>query len=309
MGKLMTREELNQDKQKEIINEEHRETRKKIIIVSLKVIFIVMVLFISFYLYATYISTGSLIVKEKRIINSKIPDSFNGLKIIHFTDLHYGSTILEKDVDGLVKTINKRKPDIVVFTGDLVDNNYDISTKEQEKLTEQLQEIDATLGKYAVVGDEDGENFVTILNQSGFTILNNDYELIYENNNTPILLVGLSSYLKSQTDVEKAYSYFNEPTHNSNIYTISLVHEPDAILDVVNKYPTDLFLAGHSHNGTIRIPYVGALKKVEGAEEYDQAFYKLNDSELYISSGIGTKDPGFRLFCRPSINFFRLSKD
>lgn len=305
----MTREELNQDKQQEIIDEENRQTRKKIVILSLKIIFIIIFLFISFYLYATYISTGILVVKEKRITNSKIPDSFNGLKIIHFSDLHYGSTIFLEDVKDLVKTINNRKPDIVVFTGDLIDNNYDISTKEQEKLTKQLQEIDAVLGKYAVVGNEDGENFTTVLNQSGFTILNNDSELIYKDDNSPILLVGLSSYLKEQTDVETAYSYFNDPTHNSEIYTISLVHEPDAILDVVDKYPIDLFLAGHSHNGTIRIPYVGALKKVEGAKEYDQAFYKLNKGELYISSGIGTKEPGFRLFCRPSINFFRLSKN
>ncbi len=305
----MTREELNQDKQQEIIDEENRQTRKKIVILSLKIIFIIIFLFISFYLYATYISTGSLVVKERRITNSKIPDSFNGLKIIHFSDLHYGSTIFLEDVKDLVKTINNRNPDIVVFTGDLIDNNYDISTKEQEELTKQLQGIDAALGKYAVVGNEDGENFITVLNQGDFTILNNDSELIYKDDNSPILLVGLSSYLKEQTDVEKAYSYFNDPTHNSEIYTISLVHEPDAVLDIVDKYPTDLFLAGHSHNGTIRIPYVGALKKVEGAKEYDQAFYKLNKGELYISSGIGTKEPGFRLFCRPSINFFRLSKN
>ena len=305
----MTREELNQDKQQEIINEEHRETRKKIVITSLKAIFVIIILFVSFYLYTTYISTGSLIVNEKRIINSKIPDSFKGLKIIHFSDLHYGSTVFEDDVKSLVKTINKRKPDIVVFTGDLIDNNYDISTKEQEKLTKQLQDIDATLGKYAVTGDEDGENFITGLNQSGFTILNNDSELIYKDNGSPILLVGLSSYLKDEIDIEKSYGYFKEPTHNSNIYTISLVHEPDAILDVVDKYPIDLFLAGHSHNGTIRIPYFGALKKIEGSKEYDQAFYKFDNGDLYISSGIGTKEPGFRLFCRPSINFFRLSKD
>lgn len=305
----MTREELNQDKQQEIIDEENRQTRKKIVILSLKIIFIIIFLFISFYLYATYISTGSLVVKERRITNSKIPDSFNGLKIIHFSDLHYGSTIFLEDVKDLVKTINNRNPDIVVFTGDLIDNNYDISTKEQEKLTKQLQGIDASLGKYAVVGNEDGENFTTVLNQGDFTILNNDSELIYKDDNSPILLVGLASYLKEQIDVEKAYSYFNDPTHNSEIYTISLVHEPDTVLDIVDKYTTDLFLAGHSHNGTIRIPYVGALKKVEGAKEYDQAFYKLNKGELYISSGIGTKEPGFRLFCRPSINFFRLSKN
>ena len=71
-------------------------------------------------------------------------------------------------------------------------------------------------------------------------------------------------------------------------------------------YNNDLVLAGHSHNGIIRIPFIGALSKVEGSMKYDQEYYKINDTKLYISSGMGTNGPGFRLFCRPSINFLRL---
>lgn len=305
----MTREELNQEKQQEIVDEEKREKRKKIVILGLKITFFLIVFFFLFYFYTTYVSTGSFIIKEKRIVDSKLPQSFNGVKVIHFSDLHYGTTIFLEDLEKIVEEINVRNPDLVFFTGDLIDQNYKLTNKEQEKIIKKLQGINAKLGKYAVVGEEDGSSFTTIFNQSDFSILNNDYDLIYKNDNTPILLVGLTSQLKGNVDIDKGYKYFNEAVHDANIYTITMMHEPDLVLDVLNKYPTDLFLAGHSHNGMIRIPYLGSIKKLEGAKEYDQEFYQLdNDSKLYISSGLGTNGVGFRLFCKPSINFFRISQ-
>ena len=209
-----------------------------------------------------------------------------------------------EDVNKIVKLTNERKPDIVVFTGDLIHKNYNLESKEQEKLINKLKSIKTSLGKYAILGDEDNESIATIFNQSNFTILRNEYELIYNQTNNPILLIGLSSS-KKNIDIEKGYQYFKETNHNSNIYTITLLHEPDTVDDII--YQTDLFLAGHSHNGNIRIPFIKYSPfKVEGARKYDQDVYEKNNYKLYISSGLGTKE-GIRLFCRPSINFFRLT--
>lgn len=305
----MTREELNQEKQQEIVKEENREKRKKIVILGIKITFFLITFFLMFYFYTTYVSTGSLVINEERIVSAKLPSNFDGLKIIQFSDLHYGTTVFNNDVKKIVKEINVRNPDLVVFTGDLIDQDYNLTSEEQEELTELLRTIDAKLGKYAVMGEEDGSSFTTILNQSNFNILNNNYELIYENENTPILLIGLASSLKGEIDINKSYNYFSESNHNSDIYTITLLHEPDSVDDILNRHSTDLFLAGHSHNGTIRIPFLGSIKKVDGAQVYDQSFYEINNSKLYISSGLGTEEPGFRLFCKPSINFFRLSRE
>ena len=303
----MTREELNQQKQKEIIDEEKREKRKKIIIIGFKAVFTVVICFLLFYCYTTYISTSMMIVKEKRIVSKKIPSEFDGLKIIQFSDLHYGTTFFEKNLKTMVSEINSRNVDLVVFTGDLIDKNYDITSNEMEMISKYLKDINTTLGKYAVGGEEDNEEFTTILNQSDFTILNNDYDLIYKNSNSPILLTGLDSKLSGSQNIDEGFHYFNTEGYNSNIYTISLIHEPDSIISILEKYNSDLVLAGHSHNGNIRIPYIGALNKVEGATQYDQEYYEIYDTKLFISSGMGTNGPGFRLFCRPSINFFRLS--
>ena len=302
----MTREELNEEIQKEIEKEQNKETIKKVIKVVLKWTVILTVFFTLFFAYTTYISTVKVGVREYRIKNKKIPDTFNGLKIIQLSDLHFGSTMFNEDVNKIKKLSNERKPDIVIFTGDLINKQYDLNSKEQEKLIKELKGINASLGKYAILGDEDNEKIATIFNQSDFTILRNEYDLIYKDDNNPILLIGLTSIKKDQ-DIEKAYSYFKEETHNSNIYTITMLHEPDVVDDIVDIHQTDLFLAGHSHNGNIRVPFIKySLFKVENAKKYDQDYYKVRDSKLYISSGLGTPK-GIRLFCRPSINFYRLS--
>ena len=301
---MATRTERNEEKQKEIIREENREIRKKIVITIGKITLLIIIISLLFYLYTTYISSKLITVKEERIINEKIPSSFNGLKLIQISDIHYGSKKKKKDIKKLVNDINERNPDLVVFTGDLIDKNYKLKANEQEYLIKELTKIKTSIGKYAVRGEEDKNQFDTIMNQSQFTILNNSYDLIYNNSNNPILIVGINS---TDAKIDEAFKYFSEPTHNSNIYTITLLHQPDLVDAIIDKYNSDLILAGHSHNGQINIPKIGGIIKKEGAEKYINEYYQLGETQLYISSGIGTNGIGFRLFCRPSINFFRLS--
>ncbi len=304
----MTREQLNEEKQQEIFKEQNKENIKKIVKKVMKILLIILVIGTIFFSYTTYVSSVKIKVREYRITEKKIPTSFNGLKIIQLTDLHYGTTMFNENVKDIVKMTNDRNPDLIVFTGDLIDKNYKLTNKEQEEIIKELKKLSASLGKYAIIGDEDNEKTNTILNQANFTILKNESELIYQKNNEPILLVGLSSNSKNQ-NIEKAYSYFKQDVFNSNIYTITLLHEPDTVDDIIGSYNSDLFLAGHSNNGNIRLPFVKySLFKVDGAKKYDQDYYNLGNSKLYISSGLGTTNQSnIRLFCRPSINFFRLS--
>lgn len=304
----MTRKELNEDIQNEIFKEQNKNFIKKAIKNTIIAIVCLVVLTFLFFTYTTYVSNVKVKTREYRVINKKLPESFNGLKIIQLSDLHYGSTMFYDELKSIVKLTNERKPDLVVFTGDLIAQDYKMTSKEKEKLITELKNINSTLGKYAVKGNEDKEEVATILNQSDFTLLNNESDLIYKETN-PILLVGLSSSLAKEQDIDKAFNYFHEENHNDDIYTITIMHEPDSVDDVLNDYHPDLFLAGHSHNGNIRIPFINfSLMRPKGAYKYYQDYYKINDSKLYISSGLGTNNTSsIRFFCRPSINLFRLS--
>lgn len=305
----MTREELNKVKQAEILNEEKREKRKKGVLLCLKIIIIIISIFSIFYLLNTYIFTKGVIVKEQRVISKKIPNNFSGLKIVQFSDLHYGSTIFIDDVKNLVKLINSRNPDIVVFTGDLIDSKYKISAKEREKLITELAKIKANIGKYSVYGDEDNDEYTTIIKQANFTLLNNSYDLVYDDANLPIIVIGVSSLLNNSYNIDAAFSYFNEATSNSNLYKIVIFHEPDLTDYILEKNKADLLLAGHSHNGNINLPLIDIGIKYDGANKYSKEMYQLDGAKLYISSGVGTNGSGIRFLCQPSINFFRLSSN
>lgn len=308
----MTREEINEEKQKRISWENNKDHIKSVVKKVIKIIFVIVFVSTCLFLYTTYISTSLISVREYRYVNNKIPKNFDGLKIIHFSDLHYGSTMIEEDMNIIKQKINERNPDIIVFTGDLIDKNKKLSQKETEKLINYLRDLDANVGKYAVMGDEDDDDIYTIYSQSDFILLKNESDLIYMNDNQPILMIGLSSFISDQQDIVKGFSYFQQEGNNSNIFNIILMHEPDTIDDIVANYSnTDLVLAGHSHNGYIRTPINHIpLDRKFGAKKYPNDYYKVNSTDLYVSGGLGTNSYlGFRLFCRPSINLYRLSSE
>lgn len=304
----MTRQEINQAKQKEIFRERNKEIIKKVTKTSVKLLLVIIILGSIFFSYTTYISSVKIHTREYRIINNKIPDNFNGTKIVQFSDLHYGTTMNIDNLKEIVKKINETNPDLVFFTGDLIDKNYKLKNNEQEKIIKELNKIKSTLGKYTILGEEDNESFITIMNASNFSILKNEYDLIYKETNNPILLVGLNNQTKDTASVDNAYKYFTEEIHNPDIFSITLTHEPDTV-DLIDPTKTQLILAGHSHNGSVRIPFINkSIFNKEGAKKYNQDYYSVNNNDLYISSGLGTNNyVGFRLFCRPTISLYRIS--
>ena len=275
------------------------------------VIFIVFITIIS--LYSRFIATKGLVVKEYKIVNENFIDNFYGLKIIQISDIHYGLTTDNDDLDKIVNEINLLKPDIVVFTGDLY--SIDLSNEQIEELTTNLKNIKANISKYAIKGNHDDKLWEDIIKNADFIDLNKDYDLIYNKNSGSIFIAGINTEDEPIDSMEKINQYLNqndnlesntEENNKQNIaYKILLLHKPDEILEFdYSNY--DLILGGHSHNGQVRLPFIGALYVPEGSKKYYDEYYKLNNTELYISSGIGTSKLKFRLFNKPSINLYRL---
>ncbi len=270
-------------------------------------IFLVVVILISgVYLYARYIEPSKLIVKEYKISRENIPSNFSGIKIVHFTDLYWGNTTHNEEVEKLVKKINELKPDLILFTGNLTNGAY----KSAEKLTEYLTDMTSVLGKYAIKGNEDfDEKYISIMSESGFKILQNEYELIYNDGLIPIYLCGLNSSLKETINLEGCLNYFEE-TENEVYkpnYKIIMTHEGDNAKILLNQdISFDLILSGNSLNGTINLPYYGPLFLPKGSEEYFTPHYKRGNTHIYISSGIGTAAYPYRLLNPPSFNLYRL---
>ena len=277
---------------------------KKIIIILI----VIVLLISSILLYSRFVATKGLKVKEYKVVNTKITNSYHGIKVVQLSDVHYGSTINEKELNNIVDKINEINPDIVVLTGDLIDNRIPF---DKDVIISCLSKITAKLGKYAISGNHDLplDDYNYIVKESGFTNLDNTYDLIYNKSSEPIIISGIGY---SEEDVgiktEQFDKYISELKADDikPIYSILLVHEPDMVDNLdLNKY--DLVLAGHSHGGQVRLPFVGALYTPDGAKNYYDEYYKINNTDLYISSGLGTSMYKFRLFNKPSINFYRIT--
>lgn len=268
----------------------------------IKIMMIIVILIICFLLYSRFIGTKGIITKEYSIINSNIPNSFYGYKIIQIGDIHYKVTTDKSDLNNIVKEINLLKPDIVIFSGDLFDSSMNYEKKDFDDLTNILKSIKVNIDKYYISGEEDlkFDNLDTIMKDSNFKNLNDKYELIYNNSIEPILLVGSSSNYYENNINETISNINSEPK-----YKILVMHEPDFI-DKIDYSKFDLIIAGHSHGGEIILPFIGGIIKDKYASNYYKEYYKLGNTSIYISSGIGTSKYKFRFSNKPSINLYRL---
>lgn len=277
----------------------------------LKWILIIFIILFLTIVYARYVGTMGLVTKEYTINDSDVPNGFDGIKIVHFSDLHYNRAISLSKVKSIIDEINLINPDIVVFTGDLIDRDATLSEKDYNDLTNLLLKINARYGKYAIMGNhdyiKDKEKVIDVYNGSNFKYLDNDYEVIYNKNMETIFIGGLGTISYEQEDINKTLDYLNE---NKDIdYKIVLVHEPDISGQIAKDYHVNLILAGHSHNGQVRLPIIGAIYTPPHARKYYDNYYRIEGTDLYISSGIGVSLVNYRLWNRPSINFYRLNKE
>lgn len=264
-------------------------------------IFIYILIFITLILlYSRYIEPNNLIIKEYKIENELIPNSFDGIKIIHFSDVHYGSTVDQKYLTKIVKLINAQNPDIVIFTGDFLDKRKKITDDDLKKIKNELNNIKSTLGNYVVSGNHDikyNDDFKEIFSEN-FTLLENEEKLIYYNDTTPISIIGLSD----ATETKVNYDIFEK---ENNYFRIVLAHEPDEY-NKIKEYNFNILLSGHSHNGQIRFPLIGAIYTPIGSKTYYENYYNLDNREIFISNGIGTSGINLRMGSTPSINLYRL---
>lgn len=274
-----------------------------------KIIALLVIVILLIALYAYKIGTHFLEVKEYQVLSTKI-NTFNGFKIVHFSDLNYGKTTYESDLKTLVDTINNKiKPDLVVFTGNLVAPSITLSSDDIDCLTTYLSQIKATYGKYNITGYDDITltNYDIIMENSGFNNLDERYDLIYNTSGEVIMISGLSSNLNGDDPNTKLASSYAFLAANDVSYSLLLMTEPDYI-DNLDYHQYDLVLAGYTKGGLIKLPIIGGLVKSKGATKYVNDYYELDTTSFYISSGIGTSNFPFRLFNHPSFNFYRLNK-
>ena len=221
-----------------------------------------------------------------------IDEKWNGFKIVHISDIHYLKTVDNKMLNSIIEEINLINPDIIILSGDLLNNTISYSDANINELKDNLKKMEAKLGKYIVKGDNDiEEKWEDIISYSDFIDISDKYEYIFKDNNTPILISGSKDEKDFKIDT---------------CFKIYVTHKPDDI-DTVKYKEYDLILAGHSMGG-INIPLIGRIGLPNGAQKYSYGKYNVDNSILIVSNGLGTDQTKFRFMNKPSINFYRIKK-
>lgn len=267
----------------------------------MKKVLIAMIILLSFVLIdGFFINPNGFKIIEKKIYVDNLPESFEDFKILQISDLLISN---KKDISRLknIKTkTNERKPDIIVFTGDLINSKNDLTDNDINDIIEILKSLECNLYKYSVIGDNDQKNidlFNKIMNNSSFKILDNESTYLFYKDINPIKITGINTI-----DVKTVET--NEEL--TPIFNLVLMHYPDYADNL--SFDNAVALSGHSLKGKIRIPFYGGIIKKDGAKKYIDDYYEIGTNKLYVSGGIGTENVKFRFNNKPEINFYRLEK-
>lgn len=274
---------------------------KKILLPIITVLFFVFV----FDLFLAY-ENKTLVTNKIEVVSEKIPESFDGLRIVHISDLH--NTEFGFRNKKLISKIREAEPDIIVMTGDMVDM-YTPHISVALRLGEELVSIAPT---YFVTGNHDVKAVGRRKLLSGFTkigvkVLKNE-TVSLERDGESISLIGIDDpkFLddtRTGTDRENTETVLKRLEEKSGEgFKILLAHRPEMV-DVYASLGIDLVLSGHAHGGQINIPGKGGvIAPGQGwFPEYYEGIYTVGETGMIVNRGLGNSAFPFRINNKPEI--------
>ncbi len=229
-------------------------------------------------------------VEAVQIPIANLPPSLEGFSIVQFTDLHVGPTIKRSFVEEVVRDINALKPDLIAFTGDLIDG----FVPDLRPYLEPLSELKARHGSFFSTGNHeyywDVESWVAEAERLGFVVLNNRHRII-EHNGARLLVGGVTDYNGGsfsdahRSDPQKAMA--GAPPADLRLL---LAHQPRSCFAAAQA-GFDLQLSGHTHGGQF-IPW-NLLVRLQ--QPYVSGLHRHDKLWVYTSRGTGYWGPPLRL--------------
>lgn len=247
---------------------------------------------------AGYICWGNsaLMTTEISVTLADLPEAFSGYRIAQISDLHNAQ--FGKDNERLLDILAQCRPDIIVLTGDLFDSNHP-DLEVAALFAANAARIAPT---YYVTGNHEGfarKEYAQLkpnLTEAGVHVLENRIVQLERSGET-LSLVGLHD--NWFTDVPETVSAL---VPSAGECTVLLAHRPE-FADSYAEAGADLVLSGHVHGGQFRLPFIGGLLSpgIGFFPEYDSGLYKIGDTQLIVSRGLGNSRIPFRFNNRPEI--------
>lgn len=259
-------------------------------------------------------------VRKVKVKIANLPKNFKGYKVIQISDVHSGSFADPSKLEHAIELINEQKPDLVLFTGDMVNN----VSEEFKPFIPLFSKITAKDGKFAVLGNHDYGDYVTWTSldakkknletlidyekQAGFDMLRNEHRII-EKGGEKLYILGVENWglkpFPQFGDLDKAIAGVPESAAK-----ILMSHDPTHFDSIVKQHPgnVQLTLSGHTHGMQFGLD----LKNIKWSPvQYRYPkwadIYESEGKFLYVNRGFGVLGYPGRVGVLPEITLFELS--
>jgi len=260
-------------------------------------------------------------VNRMKLHFDNLPESFEGFRMVHISDIHSGSFDREEAIRRGIQLINEEKPDLICFTGDLVNND----SREIQPYIEDFKKLNTTHGVYSTLGNHDygdykswdspeaKEKNMELLfhyqEEMGFKLLNNQHAII-EKNGQRIGIYGVENWgnrpFPQRGDIDSALKGAEDLS-----FKVLMSHDPTHWEKKILKHPThfDLTLAGHTHGMQFGVEIPG-FKWSPIKYIYPQwaGLYEKASQLLYVNRGFGFLGFPGRVGIWPEITVFELHR-
>ena len=234
-----------------------------------------------------------------------LPESFEGFRIIHISDLHGMS--FGRDNRRLAELIRSQEPDLIAYTGDIAGKDGELSAVEP-----LLEALEGLCPAFYVNGNHewaDGcvEEIESLMESHGVRCLSNEIELLYRGEDS-IAVIGAEDP-NGRADMATPWELSLQAGElYSGKFMLWLAHRNDYI-KMYEDIGTDLILCGHAHGGIVRLPFVGGLLNVNRSfgAEYEAGIYSSPHYIMEVSRGLGNSIPIPRFLNRPELVLIQLS--
>lgn len=260
-------------------------------------------------------------IKRVRLTYDNLPAAFKGLKIVHISDIHSGSFNDKAAVQRGVHKVMKEQPDLILFTGDLVNN---VAT-EMADYMDVFNQLKAPMGVYSTLGNHDYGDYVQWESEEaktanleqlkdihaalGWRLLMNEH-VVLEKDTDKIALLGIENWsakarFPKYGDMKKAYA-----GTAGYPFKILMSHDPSHWrAEVLEQYPDiDLMLSGHTHGMQFGVEIPGfKWSPVQYVYKEWSGLYESEKQKLYINRGFGFIGYPGRVGILPEITVFELT--
>ena len=277
--------------------------------------------------WGALVTRNDIEVTRQTVKFENLPKSFDDYKIVHISDIHAGTWGTDKAfLSNMVDTVNALNPDLVLFTGDIVNRN----TKEIYPFVSTLSKLKAKQGVYSVLGNHDygdymdwssaierecnNRELIDVQNKMGWRMLNNEHYWIKEAGDS-IAIIGVENWgeppFSVYGDLRKAYCNLNDDN-----FKVLLTHNPEHWKREVSEISNiDLSLSGHTHGMQFVLQFCdwkwspAVWKYKEWGGLYTKENLEGKELKLYVNIGLGEVALPFRLGATPEVTLITLKKE